>query len=69
MSDEQYPHGKISHDDDGSLDIAVAADPGYNVVRIEFGKEVSWLALDVESAERFVALLEQKIDDLKAGSK
>ena len=64
---EQFPHGKISGDDEGEVRILIAADREHNVVRIDFGKAIHWLALDVESAEGFIQMLEAKIDDLKAG--
>jgi hypothetical protein len=64
---DQYPHGKIGSDDEGQLAIRIAADRRYNVVRIDFSKAIHWLALDVESAEGLVRMLEAKIDDIKAG--
>jgi hypothetical protein len=64
---ERFPHGKISTDDEGELNIAIAADRSHNVVRIHFGKSIYWLGLDVETAEAFVKILEAKIDELKAG--
>jgi len=63
----KYPHGKISGDDEGEIRIMLAADCEHNVVRIDFGKAVHWLALDVESAEGFIQMLEAKVDELKAG--
>lgn len=67
MENDQYPHGKISKDDEGVINIAITADRGCNVIRIHFGKDIRWIAFDVESAERFTHVVEQKIDELKAG--
>jgi len=66
-TEDKYPHGKISDDDQGNLRIAVAADRKHNVVRIEFFKDIRWLALDVETAEQFIRTLEAKVDEIKAG--
>ena len=61
----QFPHGRAGQDDEGALDIAVAADKRYNIVRIIFREETNWIGLDVESAEKLIAILEAKVDELK----
>jgi len=63
----KFPHGRAGRDDRGQLDIAVAADKRYNIIRIMFRQEVSWIGLDVTTAENFIKILEQKVDELKAG--
>ena len=41
----QFPYGKLRHDDQGELSVAMAADSQQGVVRMIFGKPVAWLAL------------------------
>lgn len=68
MSDNnQFPHGQISPDDKGEVRVLMVADTDHNVVRIGFEEAINWFALDVQAAEEFVRLLEEKIDELKAG--
>lgn len=45
-----FPEGKLGDDDEGGLKIGVAADIPNGVVRVEFGKEVAWLAMPPETA-------------------
>ena len=46
----KFPHGKLDPTDEGELSLAVAFDFKNNVVRVEFGKPVAWLALDPAAA-------------------
>lgn len=40
-----FPHGKIRHDDEGELKVAIAADHENQRVHFEFGKTIAWLSL------------------------
>ncbi len=53
----QFPDGKINRSDEGGIALGVAYDPTKNLVRIDFGKPVAWLALPPESAIEFAKLL------------
>lgn len=41
----EFPDGKLDDSDKGELTLAVTAMPAENVVRIDFGTALSWLAL------------------------
>ena len=61
----QWPKGRVGGDDDGELSFAIAADPRHGVIKIVFGKEVSWLGLDLEAATKLRDLLSEKILELR----
>lgn len=48
----EFPHGKLSEDDEGALRVAISHDDAHNV-RIEFGAQVAWFAFPRESAVDF----------------
>ena len=59
----KYPQGKLNKDDQGELAIGIAT---YNRnVIINFGKEVSWLALPPEQAIEFAQTIIEKAKLLK----
>jgi hypothetical protein len=60
----KYPLGKVSHDDEGELKIAMAADHENQVVRIEFGKEIAWLALPRDQALQLAEMIRSKASQL-----
>jgi hypothetical protein len=45
----RFPDGALSPDDEGELRIAVLADDG--VVKVAFGKKVSWIGMPPDVAE------------------
>jgi glyoxylate carboligase len=59
----QFPRGKLNKDDEGELQLAVGIDDG--VIKILFGKPVAWLALTVNDARAFAAVLNTKANDLE----
>jgi len=60
MSDEPvFPHGKKFPDDEGELAIRIASDPEHDVVRIDFGKPVQWMALEPTEALELATLIVQ----------
>lgn len=52
----EYPHGKINPDDEGALNVGVAAD-GMGNVHVDFGKPVSWFTMPSEQAINFAKLI------------
>jgi len=60
-----YPEGKICPDDEGALNLGVAADCAHGVVRIEFGEPIAWFGLPADDAERFAALILDKVRELR----
>lgn len=61
----EFPYGQMGPDDEGELSVAVATDPAHGVVRFEFGKSISWLALPAGHARQFAALLIAKANELE----
>ena len=53
-----HPHGHYGPNDKGSLVFSVGSDTDNRMVFIEFGDEVSWLALPPERAIEFARVLE-----------
>jgi hypothetical protein len=42
----QFPHGKIDERDQGEVRIAITVDHEQQIIIIDLGKDVSWLAFD-----------------------
>jgi hypothetical protein len=61
----EFPYGKLDRDDEGELAVAVAADPHNGVVRFEFGKSITWLALPPAHARQFAAVLLDKAREVE----
>lgn len=53
----EFPHGKISDDDQGAIQLGVAYDKLDGIVRVEFGKPVAWLGLPPPQAVEFAKLI------------
>lgn len=60
-----FPNGQLKTDDEGGIAIHISADKTKNVVMMQFGKPISWLAFDPGSLERFVAKLNEKLKELQ----
>jgi hypothetical protein len=66
MSDEpEFPHGKKYPDDEGAFEIQIAADPEQDVVRLDFGKPIRWLALEPTEALQLATLIAKKALELQ----
>ena len=46
----EFPEGRLSGDDDGSITFKIGDDPEKNVVAIEFSKPVHWVAMPPQQA-------------------
>jgi hypothetical protein len=46
----RFPHGKIDKDDQGELSVGIAVDHEQQIVVIDFGKDVTWIAFDRAAA-------------------
>lgn len=55
-------HKKIMDDDEGELGLAVTVEN--NVLIIIFQKKVDWIGLDKATADRFIAMLSKKAEEL-----
>jgi hypothetical protein len=65
QAQRKWPHGRVSGDDDGETAFAIAADPRYKIIRIQFTKPMNWLGLDVASAKQLIRLLTEKTEELE----
>lgn len=57
----EFPQGKIDETDEGELQIAICYDPHADIIRIDFGKPVSWLGLDVGTTEALLIALKDAL--------
>lgn len=46
----EFPRGKIAPDDQGEISFRVGSDVENDVVRVEFGQPVAWLAMPPKNA-------------------
>lgn len=60
----RFPYGRADADDEGELQMALAADHGNGIVRLQFGKSIGWLGLPSKQARELAAMLNQKADEL-----
>jgi hypothetical protein len=56
----RYPHGQLNRDDQGEIQIAVAADAAKGVVILDFGKPTTWVGFTAEEASSLADMLHQK---------
>ncbi len=54
---DKFPRGKVHKYDEGELRLAVATDYQKGVVVIDFGGQVTWLALEKDKAMEFANLI------------
>jgi hypothetical protein len=60
-----YPKGRMGADDDGELAYAIAVDARHQVIRVEFGKPITWIGLDREAAEKLRDVLTDGLLELR----
>jgi hypothetical protein len=53
----RFPHGHINENDQGEIQIAVAADRKQQKVIIDFGKPVAWIGFDADQARELGEML------------
>lgn len=56
----KFPQGKLNKDDEGELALRIGHDMVKELVIIEFGKNVSWLALDPATALQLSKTIAEK---------
>jgi len=61
-----YPRGKLRHDDEGQLRIAMAVKD--NTLIIDFGKSVRWFGLGLHEVTALRELLQKHEQELKGKS-
>lgn len=62
----KYPDGKLGQNDEGELVIAISLLDG-NHIRIEFGKSITWMAMNRNEAVGFTQALMNAIHILDRG--
>lgn len=60
-----HSQGKIEEGDKGDLALAVTVDRKNRIIRVDFGTEVTWIGLDLASAQAMVNGLTRAIVALK----
>jgi len=55
-----FPRGQLNEDDEGGLMLGIGYDSEDNVVRIDFGKSVAWLAFPPDQAVEFAQAILKK---------
>lgn len=60
-----YSQGKVEEGDEGDLALGLGVDERHRIIRIEFGTEVTWIGLDLQSARLFSASLLAAIKKLE----
>lgn len=58
-ANREFPNGRLSAEDDGSLTVVVSSDPDKDVVRIDFAKPTPWLAMPPQQAIALAQMLIQ----------
>lgn len=53
----EFPQGRISGDDDGSITFKIGADSDKGVVAIEYSKPVTWVAMPPQEAIELAQML------------
>lgn len=56
-SQREFPEGRLSGDDDGSITFKIGADADKGVVAIEYSKPVGWVAMSPQQAVEFAQSL------------
>jgi len=53
----RFPYGPLSADDEGEIAFMLSSDRETETVRLDFGKELAWVAMRPERAEELAAAL------------
>lgn len=61
----RFPLGKLTPDDEGEIQFAVAADPQTRTVILDFGKPVVWIGIPREDAQKLAEMLMEKVKELQ----
>lgn len=60
----RFPLGKLTPEDEGEIQFAVAADPKTKTIILDFGKPVVWLGMPRDDARKLVELILERIKEL-----
>lgn len=56
-ANREFPDGRLSGEDDGSLAFIVSSDPDTQVVKLDFAKPVTWVGMPPAQAVQLAQLL------------
>jgi len=62
---QRYPEGKISADDEGQVQIGIAADPGKGIVVVSFENPVTWIGVPPAQARALSIALDMKANEIE----
>lgn len=65
-TERKWPQGRISGEDDGQTNYAIATDERNRIIRIQFTKPMNWLGLGIDEAKSLRKMLGEKITELEA---
>jgi hypothetical protein len=60
-----FPHGKLNPTDEGELQMGMTSIRSKGVVRIDFGKPITWFALRPAEARAFAEMLIERANALE----
>ena len=60
-----YSKGRLGPEDDGDLYVQMAVDKERKKIIIDFGKSVTWVALDPEGAKSMAELILAKVKEME----
>ena len=63
--DRNYSHGRISGDDEGQTEVAIALDPKTKTIIIRYSKPMEWIGLNEHAAFQLVTTMAKLISRLK----
>lgn len=53
----QWPEGRIEGSDDGQIAFKIESDPDTEIIKLDFGKQVTWLGMGPKDAIELAQLL------------
>lgn len=64
----KHPFGKVHEDDDGEIQMGLAADHANGTVILNFGASISWIGLYPAQAKELAQAMIAKADELLKGA-
>ncbi len=61
----EYPAGRVGPNDEGLSTYAIAYDPTYKIIRIQFTTPMNWIGLELESAVQLYDALGAKLKEME----
>lgn len=65
IAKREWPDGRVSNEDDGSLSYALATDMRHRCIRMVFPKPITWLGFDRAAAEQLRDQLTERLLELR----